>query len=268
MLMYKKIDYLCDINNITRKEMCEKTGISYATLNSMIARQSKNISLDTIRLIADFFNTSLDYLIVDEISDINHGKCDTVQLNQEEQELIHKYRELEEHGKEAIDGLLGIEYNYVKDKYITIDYYTLETNKENREDDFITIDYYEQGAAAGTGVTLTDEVKQSAKVPKSMNGMPFDYAVSVNGDSMLPAYQHGDLLLIKDVEELKNNDVGVFILNGEGYLKQLYCKDGQAKLLSFNNQYNPIDICENDSLISVGKVIGKVPANNWEQINL
>ncbi|MFV0414045.1 MAG: helix-turn-helix domain-containing protein, partial [Oscillospiraceae bacterium] len=53
MTLYEKIDFLCKTNGITRKELARQTGISYATLNAMFARQSTNISLETIRAIAN-----------------------------------------------------------------------------------------------------------------------------------------------------------------------------------------------------------------------
>lgn len=69
MTLYEKIDFLCDTNKIARKELARQTGISYATLNSMFSRQSTNISLETIRAIANFFNVSLDYLLADEVDE-------------------------------------------------------------------------------------------------------------------------------------------------------------------------------------------------------
>lgn len=74
MKLYDKINDLCDRNGITRKQMCFDIGLSYATLNSMMARKSKNITLTALQNIAKYFNVTLDYLVDDNIIDPNYGK--------------------------------------------------------------------------------------------------------------------------------------------------------------------------------------------------
>lgn len=77
MLFYDKIDYLCRVNKINRKQMCEGIELSYNTYNSMLRRKSTNITLDVIEKIANFFNVSVDYLVRDEINDPNFKQAET-----------------------------------------------------------------------------------------------------------------------------------------------------------------------------------------------
>ena len=47
------------------------------------------------------------------------------------------------------------------------------------------------------------------------------YAIGVNGNSMEPVYYDGDTLLIEMTEEIQPGDIGIFLVNGESYIKKL-----------------------------------------------
>lgn len=105
MALYEKIDFLCESNNITRKNLAKQTGVSYATLNSMFARQSTNISLETIRAIANYFQVSLDYLLADEIDRSVQGEALTQgRLNL----VLEGYKKAAPPIRVAVDKLLDI----------------------------------------------------------------------------------------------------------------------------------------------------------------
>lgn len=80
-----------------------------------------------------------------------------------------------------------------------------------------------------------------------------DFALCVRGDSMEPLYSDGDIVFVKQNVNVQYPQTGVYILNGEGYLK-IY--EGN-KLISLNQKYEPISINEHDSFLCVGRVIGK-----------
>ena len=77
--------------------------------------------------------------------------------------------------------------------------------------------------------------------------------MKVYGDSMEPDYLSGDILLVQSTPTIEVGEVGVFTLNGDGYVKEL----GESELLSRNPEYDPIPIHESDSLQCWGRVIGK-----------
>ena len=68
--------------------------------------------------------------------------------------------------------------------------------------------------------------------------------------------KHMHLEFIQRLENgsLREGEVGVFALNGEGYIKQL----GRKQLLSFNSRYAPIPIGPYDRLECQGRVLGKL----------
>ena len=110
---------------------------------------------------------------------------------------------------------------------------------------------YDLPAAAGTGNYLDNdsfiEIYVDETVPKSA-----DFAVKVSGDSMIPRFVDGQTVFIKKQETLEINEIGVFALNNDSFIKKL----GERTLISLNPEYPPIPINENDSLYVFGKVVG------------
>lgn len=105
--------------------------------------------------------------------------------------------------------------------------------------------------SAGLGEILTDGHEftwiNAENAPKGAS-----FALRVRGDSMEPNYCDGDIVYVKMKVYMESGDIGVFILNNEGYLKQLR----GGKLVSLNSAYEPIVIGEFDEFIPVGRVIG------------
>ena len=78
-----------------------------------------------------------------------------------------------------------------------------------------------------------------------------DFAVEVEGSSMEPDYFDGDIVYIALASEVAIGQVGLFIQNGKGYIKEA----GDNCLISRNPKYN--DIFPSDGYIECkGKVIG------------
>ena len=109
-------------------------------------------------------------------------------------------------------------------------------------------------ASAGTGVQLDDEPYQYLKVPETPTTLRADFAIRVSGDSLEPKYYNGDILLVESAIDIEIGEIGIFVLNGAGYVK----KKGRKGLISLNENYNDIDAKEYDNCKCVGKVIGKL----------
>ena len=119
------------------------------------------------------------------------------------------------------------------------------------------INLYDLAVSAGTGEPLGDTYYTTRvelpteKVPENAH-----CCLRVSGDSMEPAYKDGDIVFVQRLENgrLREGEVGIFSLNGEGYIKQL----GQRQLLSFNPKYPPIPIGPYDRLECQGRVLSKL----------
>ena len=112
------------------------------------------------------------------------------------------------------------------------------------------INYYYRLASAGTGQILFDAPPtKRIEIPDTPENKKAAYAIGVNGNSMEPVYHDGDTLLIEMTEEIQPGDTGIFLVNGESYIKKL----GDQELISLNPKYKNIPLDEDSYCL--GKVL-------------
>lgn len=162
------------------------------------------------------------------------------------QELTHikKYRVLDTHGRKVVDHVLDDEYDRMTH---------IESREEKGRITYISL--YDLAASAGTGEPLgTTYYTTKIEIPTEQVPEDAHCCLRVNGDSMEPAYKDGDIVFIQRLEEsVREGEIGIFSLNGEGYMKRL----GHQELESLNPKYPPIPIREFDDLRCFGRVLGK-----------
>lgn len=81
-----------------------------------------------------------------------------------------------------------------------------------------------------------------------------DEVITITGDSMEPAYHNGDRILIEHTDSVNPDEIGVFVVAGEGVIK-VYQEDG---LYPLNPAYQVIRPSEDDNARCVGRVICKL----------
>ncbi|HEH0001118.1 TPA: helix-turn-helix domain-containing protein, partial [Staphylococcus aureus] len=64
-----------------------------------------------------------------------------------------------------------------------------------------------------------------------------DIALKVNGDSMEPLFKNGQIIFIEKSHTIKDGQIGVFIINGDAYVKKVYVEDNRLTLVSLNKKY-------------------------------
>ena len=69
---------------------------------------------------------------------------------------------------------------------------------------------------------------------------------------MEPDYYDGDTVLVSQKVEINYGDIGIFIVNGNAYIKEY----GKTELISHNPEADNIKISEHDNIVCMGKVIG------------
>lgn len=82
-----------------------------------------------------------------------------------------------------------------------------------------------------------------------------DIALKVNGDSMEPLFKNGQIIFIEKSHTIKDGQIGVFIINGDAYIKKVYVEDNRLTLVSLNKKYKDLYFYDNESVRLVGKVI-------------
>ena len=108
---------------------------------------------------------------------------------------------------------------------------------------FRELPIFDVKTAAGTGQYInyaTNELMQvDNSVPKSAS-----YGVVIAGDSMTPKYPDGSTIWIKVQRDMRDGQVGLFIINGDCFCKVLRKAGKSVWLESTNKKYDPIFITE------------------------
>ena len=246
--------------NISRKELAEKLDIQYQTLANY-ENDNREPNSEILIKIANFFNVTIDSILGITYSQEIYSL--------EEKEHIKKYRALKDNGiKQIIDDLLELEYQRIQEQDNADNaIYDDNGNRITSFQGYLNFKYqsakalYIDKVSAGLGFFPVEEDYQPI-------GSPFtnaDYAFQVDGDSMLPKYQNGDMIYVKKQCTLYDGEIGVVVYNGKGYLKQYYKDGADISLVSLNEDYEDITITLDDdtSFYIVGKVVGYVPLKEF-----
>ena len=221
-----------DLRNMTQKQLAEKLGESSG---SVIYNWEKGIGrpdCDKLVKLCDTLDISADELL--------GCKSMAQRPTVVEWETIQKYRALDEHGKEIVDYIIDSEYKRVA---------TMVRKPKAR---MLKVDFYNYPASAGTGNFLENERPEQILVKECTEAEEADYAIPVSGDSMEPTYHDGDKVFVEKCSSVNIGEVGIFVVNGDVYIKEL----GNKCLISHNEKYKPIRIGESDSVYCCGRVIG------------
>lgn len=216
------------------KEFAAQIDIPYTTLMTMLNRSIGGAAIDNVSKVCRGLGISIGELQENDSS---------AKIYPTEQSIIQKYRTLDDHGKEAVDWTLDHEYSRCLAA-------AESTKEEPASYNVIPFRRSEQPCSAGRGVYLGPEAFETIMVIENDLTSRALFGVPVSGDSMEPLYHDGDTLIVEKDEDIVPGDIGVFTLDGEGYVKEL----GHGELISLNPVYDPIPV--NESLIANGRVIG------------
>lgn len=110
-----KLNYLMEQHELNKHTLSLACGVPYTTIDSFYKKGYSNAKLSTIQKIADYFNTSIDYLMRDEISDPKYGVTG-LNIDIDEKDIIDKYRETDEYGRETVRFTVNREYKRTKEQ--------------------------------------------------------------------------------------------------------------------------------------------------------
>lgn len=230
--------------NLTQKQLAEKIGAKHNSVSDWENNKNKP-DPDTIELLCGVLDITPNYLL----------SLETVEFSPVEKLLIKKYRSLDPHGQDMVDTILVKEYERVS-KYgkLTAPATIIEFHPK-QDNNLLVFPYFRAGVSAGSGIfILGNEAEDEIELPALPEYEAADFAIDVNGDSMEPDFSHEDIALVQRDAEMHIGDVGVFIVNGDAFIKEL----GKNELISRNKKYKNIPIHEGDNVVCMGKVIGKV----------
>ena len=182
--------------------------------------------------IATIFNIPLSKLMNEDLTSSKETTLDKItnissKLKESRQQVVldTAENELEEQQKENISKIREFIYNY-----------------------------YDNAVSAGTGEYLTDGKPETVTLPVDFDA---DFVCPISGDSMEPEYHDGDYVFVKLSYDISDGDIGVFILDGDAYIKELRVDEEGAFLHSLNPQYRDKPITAESNFRIVGEVVGR-----------
>ena len=220
------------------KKFTEAINLPWTTLDGVLKRGVNKANITSLIKICDGLKIDCESLYYGKIMPKQYF-TNSSSLTEHELNHIQKYRSLSDYDKGAVDSLIN--------------------HLSGRQTEFIQLEspmllpYYGRIVSAGTGQYVFDDIPpEMIEVESNHINMQADFAVGVYGDSMEPTYSDGDVLLIKKQPSVNIGEIGIFMIDGEAFVKEL----GHNVLVSHNPKYAPIPFSE--SISCIGKVLGKV----------
>lgn len=111
--------------------------------------------------------------------------------------------------------------------------------------------------SCGAGVIAYEDIEGYESTPQEwLNGGVYFY-LRAKGDSMMDArIQDGDLLLIREQQDVENGEIAAVMIDDEAVLKRVYKKDSLLILQSENAKYQPIIL--HDEELNGTYIVGKL----------
>ena len=179
--------------------------------------------MDKVTLMANVFNINISQLVGDtfEVNDINpvYSKLD---INRKKN--VYKY---------AVNQL--DEQNNVVE---------LPTNNEVE---------IHGAVSAGTGEYLLDGKPEL--VPYDGEVPPHDFALVVNGDSMLPLFEDKQIIFVNKTKDVRSGQIVIADYDQQAYVKKLVKDDDGCRLVSLNKKYDDMPIDDNHEMSIFGVVV-------------
>lgn len=262
---YVTFDRLCKANGTSATALAIKLGLSKGNTTSW--KKGGNPSADILMKMADELNCTVDVLLGRGTSGFLGGSEDEKslfstfsKLNDRDKikvieraetlaelaaERAAKERAAEQAKKTAKPDELAADEQPEPDEP--------EDDQPDEDDEDFYIDLCSLPASAGTGVQLDEGYTEPMRIVHTKLAERANYAVRVSGDSMEDKYYDGDIVLIETCPDIDIGEIGLFVVNDRGYIKQR----GEDRLISLNPERDDVYIHEGDYVSCRGRVLGK-----------
>ena len=262
------MDYINRIKKIkaerkmTNDDLAERTGIAGGTLAKILAGISESPKLSNFVAICEALNCSLDYIMYGIEENSNNYT-----LSDEEIDMVERFRTLDDRGRDTVLSILEKEENFSRGEQPAAPKRArilspeplrarLAAAYEQSENGFgkRTLPLFDLPVSAGPGVALDIDTADEITVSDNARTREADFALRISGNSMEPRYRDGDILLVQETDTLEFGELGIFILDGNGFFKVF----GGDRLYSLNKEYGDILLKDFEDVRVAGRVIGKL----------
>ncbi len=222
---------------LTVRQAAAMLRLPYTTYNNY-EKGNREPTGGMICKLAEFYEVTTDYLL---------GRKEFEA--KAESELETKLDALDDHGKRLVKMVLDAEYERCTGEKSAVTEQTVQSGK------YITMRSSQYRVSAGTGFSL-DEGDDfiEVSVPDTPLTRRADFCLTITGDSMEPVYHDGDRVLVKRADFVAKGEIGIFMVDGSGYIK----KFGGDRLISINSDYNDIILSHERYAKCFGNVLGRL----------
>ena len=250
MTMGQKIKFHRKRIGLTQTELGERLGVEKNAVSKWECGRVESISASKIRTMAQLFGVTFSYLIDD---DVDPGGAQAAQKRVPLSDDAHHVGVLYDRADEK-DKLLT---HTVLDKYDDSAKVVSINTKQRNNGGLVEIDVFDEPAAAGVGNYLSSPESRREQFPAIMIPKGADFGIRISGNSMEPMVSDGSTVFVKQTMTVQSGRVGVFVLNGESFCKQLIVDrvKQEVRLHSFNPDYSDILVTPSDTLITIGQVL-------------
>ncbi|EGQ1599299.1 helix-turn-helix transcriptional regulator [Staphylococcus pseudintermedius] len=227
IIIAKNIRRFLDDSNMSQKKLAELINIKPSTLSDYLNLRS-NPSHGVIQRIADVFGV---------------GKSDIDTTYKDENSITSIYDKLTPPRQKRVLDFANEQLNEQNNKVLHI-------NSHNVISEEVAVYGY---ASAGTGETLIDGVEFTTQYNGHIPN--HDFALQVNGDSMEPLFEDKEIIFIDKTKQINSGQIGIFVIDGEAYLKKVFISDKGIRLVSLNSKYPDLHFDSSHDIKVAGKVI-------------
>lgn len=114
--------------------------------------------------------------------------------------------------------------------------------------------------AAGNPIFASDEIIDYEEIPIEWKDKGEFFAVRLKGDSMLPRFAEGDVVIVRKQDSVDSGDLAIVLVNGdEATFKKVELLDNGIVLIALNSAvYTPKVYTNDDIERLLVRIIGKV----------
>lgn len=228
----------------TQKEVAEGIGIGQGTYKNY-ETGAREPNGETLVAIANYFGVTTDYLLgrptAQPPTDALERLFSEKSFSALEEELIRKYMELPHEARQAV-------VRFINDATAK----ALQRKNGTASQKLLVMKRSLHKVSAGTGYDLNDsDAWETVTVKDTEKSRKADFLLEIEGDSMETTFHNGETVCVKQTPSIEVGQIGVFWVDGCGYIKEL----GKGCLISHNSSYDPIPLQGTDNRC-IGRVLG------------
>lgn len=219
---------------ISMKQAAEQLGMPYTTYVNY-EKGVRQPNSETLIDLANFYNTSIDYMLGKSNNRIDEHTLDVV--NEIDQDILEKAGNV----KEALRLQAKRDAETIPPGF-----------QPMPEMDMVPL---VGRIACGTPITAEQNVERIVCVPSKWRST---FTLTCKGDSMEPRIHDGDLVAIRKQPEVENGEIAAVRIGEEATLKHVYMHENFIELRPENPAFNSIILSREDmnNVVIEGKAVG------------